>query len=592
MSQFYDQASLVMIPSGYKNGKVYSQKPLSADGELTFTRASNATRVNADGLIEKVRTNYLLQSNTFNTTWSNNLSGSITGGQTGYDGTNDAWLLEKSGAFAHIQQSTTNSGVQTFSVYAKSGTFNWVRLRFSDATTYNGQYFDLSNGVKGSTEGTLIDSNITSVGNDWFRCDISINTTLVAAWIYPVPSDNGAGSSTAGSIYIQNAQLETGDIPTDYIPTTTAAVSVGPVSGLPRLDYSGGASCPSLLLEPTATALNQFSEQLDNAYWTKANCTVTANQVVSPSGYADADLVLDDTSNNQHVITRSIAVTSGNKYTSSFFLKPAGHTTAAIRMGNGSLWTGGTGPTVEFDLVALTGTVVDGSGVTFSIEDYGNGWVRCAVTGTCVTNGNTVYSLYVKQYNAYIGNGTSGIYAWGGNITATGYVQSYIPTLSTAVTRVADSASKTGISSLIGQTEGTLFAELKISSNDSTFKFLSLSDGTTSNSVWIYYRDTDNQINFRVIVGGVSQFDQIYTSPDSTTTHKLAIKYKQNDFSAWFNGTKVLTDTSGNTFSGSTLSEFDFFRPDGVNHFYGNIKQVLLFKTALTDAELAELTTL
>jgi hypothetical protein len=62
MSQFYDQASLVMVPSGYKTGKVYSQKPLSTDGELTFTRASSATRVGPDGLIEKVRTNLILQS--------------------------------------------------------------------------------------------------------------------------------------------------------------------------------------------------------------------------------------------------------------------------------------------------------------------------------------------------------------------------------------------------------------------------------------------------------------------------------------------------------------------------------------------------
>ena len=54
MSQFYDQASLVMVPSGYKAGKVYSQKPLSTDGELTFSRASTATRINASGLIESV----------------------------------------------------------------------------------------------------------------------------------------------------------------------------------------------------------------------------------------------------------------------------------------------------------------------------------------------------------------------------------------------------------------------------------------------------------------------------------------------------------------------------------------------------------
>jgi hypothetical protein len=57
---YYSDASLVMIPSGVKNGTVFSQKPLSSDGELTFTRSNDtATRVGPDGLIEKVRTNLL-----------------------------------------------------------------------------------------------------------------------------------------------------------------------------------------------------------------------------------------------------------------------------------------------------------------------------------------------------------------------------------------------------------------------------------------------------------------------------------------------------------------------------------------------------
>jgi hypothetical protein len=53
----FDDASLVFIPSGYKNQKLYSVKPLSGDGDLTFSRASSATRVASNGLIEKVRTN-------------------------------------------------------------------------------------------------------------------------------------------------------------------------------------------------------------------------------------------------------------------------------------------------------------------------------------------------------------------------------------------------------------------------------------------------------------------------------------------------------------------------------------------------------
>ena len=61
MANIYDKSSLVLIPSGTKTGKVFSQKPVSGDGDFTFTRASAATRVNADGNIEKETQNLLLQ---------------------------------------------------------------------------------------------------------------------------------------------------------------------------------------------------------------------------------------------------------------------------------------------------------------------------------------------------------------------------------------------------------------------------------------------------------------------------------------------------------------------------------------------------
>ena len=64
----YDDASLILIPSGVKDGKVYSAKPPNGDGDFTFTRASEATRL-VDGVVTKVRTNSLLQSNDFDTTW-------------------------------------------------------------------------------------------------------------------------------------------------------------------------------------------------------------------------------------------------------------------------------------------------------------------------------------------------------------------------------------------------------------------------------------------------------------------------------------------------------------------------------------------
>ena len=76
---YFDDASLVLIPSGYKNQKIYSVKPTDGTGDLTFTRASDATRVASNGLIEKVRTNLVLQSQTFdNASWTKTTDGQVT----------------------------------------------------------------------------------------------------------------------------------------------------------------------------------------------------------------------------------------------------------------------------------------------------------------------------------------------------------------------------------------------------------------------------------------------------------------------------------------------------------------------------------
>ena len=70
MSKLFDDSSLAMIPSAYKDGKLYSIRPTDGSGDFTFSRGSNlaATRVASSGYIEKGRENLLLQSNTFSTT--------------------------------------------------------------------------------------------------------------------------------------------------------------------------------------------------------------------------------------------------------------------------------------------------------------------------------------------------------------------------------------------------------------------------------------------------------------------------------------------------------------------------------------------
>src|SRR5210317_81278 len=177
MSNALEQASLIMVPSGYEDGTLGSLKPLDGSGDFTFSRGSDisATRVNADGYIEKGYENLLLQSNQFDTTWSTS-SANVTSGQTGYDGTNDAWILDKSSFAGQVKQSISISGVNTLSVYLKAGTLNFARI--VTTTGLVSVTIDLSNGVFASVSGGIISKTIESSGNGFYKVSISFAESI------------------------------------------------------------------------------------------------------------------------------------------------------------------------------------------------------------------------------------------------------------------------------------------------------------------------------------------------------------------------------------------------------------------------------
>ena len=573
----YDDASLIMYPSGYKEDKIYSLKPTDGSGDLTFTRASTATRVNSDGLIEKVRTNLILQSNTFDTTWGNS-STTETSGQSGYDGTSNAWLLSKSAASGYIVQFVSVSGVQTFSVYAKANASTWSLLQcIGGSNPY--AYFNLDTGVVGTIGGGAILSSIEDVGGDWYRISMIYDTTISFARIYPAESNTA--SATSGSIYIQDAQLETGDIATEYIPTTTTAVSVGMLANVPRIDYTSG--CGKLLLEPQRTNSLFYSEQFDNAAWTKGAVSVTANNAVSPDGYTNADLITADGTTTQHYVFQ---FQSAAARTYSIFLKMGTQRYVQI------LTSGATTlPVANYDLQNGVANMV-GSSSTASIENYGNGGYRCILSTTDAAAAS-FYLLFASSMTSvrYEVNNSSGtIWAYGAQAELGSYATSYIPTTSTTVTRTQDSASKSGISSLINSEEGVLYAEISALADDLTYRILSISDGTTAERIYIQYTNVTNTVAVVIKNGSTTQANMGYALSDETELAKVAIKYKANDFALWVNGFEVGTDASGTTPTG--LSELAFDDGGGANHFYGNVQSLMIFPSALSDTELATLTTL
>ena len=593
-SNFFNKASLVMVPDAPIDGKLPSVKPEDRSGDFTFSRGSNlaATRINKDGLIEKGRENLLPRSNSFNSApWSTS-SSNATIGQSGYDGTNDAWLLSKTAINGRAQQNLVITGVQTFSVYAKAGTNTWMNLLINGSVSPS-VFFDLQNGVLGSVSST-IEAKIVSVGNGWYRCSATFSTTTSRYRIY-VSDGNNDNTGTSGNILIQDAQLELGLVATGYIETTTAAVQKGILENLPRIDYSGGASCPSLLLEPQRTNVITQSEYITNTI----RATITHNQATSPEGLQNAILAVDSTDANNHQCGFGLAnlgVTDTAVY--SVFAKKQNHRYINLRIIDDAAGAG-TGINLynaTFDLE--NGVVTDDfeSGTPtnpFSdIEDYGNGWFRCWV-GLTKKSGvaRTDYSVYLVNSSAagsnptYAGTGNDGNYLYGHQLETGSYPTSYIPTYGTSQTRSLDDAQTTPADTIDTQSF-TLFFEHKALGSTGTDWIYRLDINGTSDNISFY---VNSSVALNVYLGNANG-GYIFGSGDNDgftigSNSKVALSYDGNRLAYFING-GLYDSATGVSFNDA----HNKLIIRGVKNIIN--KQTAAFPTALTDDECIALTTI
>ncbi len=579
----YDKASLVLIPSGTKTSKVYSQVPVNGDGDFTFSRSTAATRVNADGNIEKETQNLIDYSNTFNQ-WSVS-SVTFLGGQTGYDGSSDATRITSSANGGQIRNNESFSGVNTLSVYAKQGSQVGFRLRM-DADTDAEIYVDLRDGSLFSSN-NIIDYNIEDLGSGWYRCSFAANVSNgVNIRIYPV---NSSGSISTGSILIQDAQLEQGLVARDYIETTTTAVEGGITDNVPRLDYTD-ASCPSLLLEPQRTNSHLHSEYI--AGWTTPTSQgFESNSIISPEGVQNATKIIN-TNGGSSWIRQLPSVVVGQKQVISCFAKEGNRDIFNITYYDA---TDGD----RFFNYNLSTETISGNGLSAAsyvdsgIEDYGNGWYRCYVV---ITAGNASPQIQMAVGTNRSASANDYIYLWGAqheqNAT---YATSYIPTYGSAVTRNQDTSLVTGASDLIGQPNGSIFLDFVYDNNTSNTRIFSVTGANWFTNGSIRLEKVSNLFRWNWLKEGVGG-----ASLDSTTTmvkgtrYKMVITYTDSVCSLFINGTKEDTsacDTPTNL-SGIYLNELGGGYSDGWEFQRNIFNQVLMFNTTLTDQEAIDLTTI
>jgi len=387
----------------------------------------------------------------------------------------------------------------------------------------------------------------------------------------------------AGTLYSVLPEDGSGDFTVVRATTATRVNENGLIesvaNNVPRLDYTNGG-CPVLLTEPQSTQLITYPLSFDNAYWTKDGTTVVSGQTSpsadSPTG---AFKLVEDTSGGHHRMYASI---NGVSKTFSIYAKYIDVQYLGISYDGGTNFS-------FFDILnGQLGTLAD-SAHTSVITYLSNGWYRCSVYNNDSSFGTLVALSKDGITTSYVGDGTSGAYIFGTQLEALSYPTSLMLPLTegSITTRNADQVTDSGDVNDFNSLEGVLMAEIS-AENISTFRNISINDGTSSNRLLLYVYNSFVNVTFDV--GSSNQSSVSYTLPDVSSINKVAFSYKLNEFKLFVNGLQIgSTDTSGIVPASGTFNELSFNNSSG-GYFFGKTKQVQVFKSALTTLEIETLT--
>jgi hypothetical protein len=449
------------------------------------------------------------------------------------------------------QNATTTANPWTFSVYAKAAERNWIAIGFNDSSnTLQLTFFNVATGAVGNL-GTGATASVTSVGSGWYRCSVTMPAFAGSnfARIY-LASANGTISYTGdgnSGIFIYGAQLSNSASLDPYVPTPAAAPSSTAYYG-PRFDFDPVTRQPrGILIEEQRTNLLTYSEQFDNAAWTKVAVTVPTTNGIAPDGNATADTLQADGTSSQHYVNQS-GVPSGSAHVFSIYAKAGTASFLNIQI---------TGANIYAQWNILTGALVfsgAGTGTLTSTaqESVGNGWYRLAVAFTQSSGSTQNVRLHVLDAAVNSPNPTTSasgnILIWGAQLEAGGFATSYIPTIASTVTRSVDVATISGslFSQWYRQDAGTFVASCSMLalSTATTQELLETDSGGVANAITLRANNTVGQTSSTATTASVSQGFIDISGAAANTLQNVALGVSTNNTAMVRNGGAVGSDAT------------------------------------------------
>jgi hypothetical protein len=383
------------------------------DSRITFSRASQAWQMDSTGTVVAGPHNLVLNSQELAATSWTKTNLTVTGSAAvAPDLTTTGDLLTGTGSTIYLWQSVTipSQGRVVLSCHFKSGATTWARLRIGAGAETASQHFNLTTGVAGTTTSTanIIITNpvATDAGNGWWRCSVVVATTGITALIVgggPAASDGHSGA-TGNTVYAWGVQCGLSAVVRPYLSTSTKN-------------------------------LLGYSEQIENAAWTKVAATITANATTDPFGGTAADMLSDDVTNADHYAQSANITWVGNcQYTLSVYAKAGTKTLLRLGYNTSGNWT--STRLVWFDLSAGTILTTAVAPSAAAMTSLGNGWYRCSLTVTSTAAPAAGAVNYIigatSTTTTYTGTGAGNLYLFGAQLSSSGSVDTYSPNAAAA----------------------------------------------------------------------------------------------------------------------------------------------------------------